>query len=116
MRFGTFHLIGSPNMAPAAERFGETLAHIALADELGFDSVWIAEHHFSNYGYSANPLLLIARASSSSLGPAPTGASCLAGRSASSSGAPRRPTTRAVQRSMRLFAEEVVLALTPVPA
>jgi alkanesulfonate monooxygenase SsuD/methylene tetrahydromethanopterin reductase-like flavin-dependent oxidoreductase (luciferase family) len=24
--------------------------------------VWVAEHHFSNYGYSANPLLLIARA------------------------------------------------------
>src|ERR1700738_194311 len=63
MRFGTFHLIGSPNMAPAAERFGETLSHIALADQLGFDSVWVAEHHFSNYGYSANPLLLIAKAS-----------------------------------------------------
>ncbi|SRR5216683_758101 len=65
MRFGTFHLIGSPNMAPAAQRFGETLDHIALADELGFDSVWVAEHHFSNYGYSANPLLLIARACAS---------------------------------------------------
>src|SRR5919201_189975 len=63
MRFGTFHLIGSPGMAPAAERFGETLDHIALADQLGFDAVWVAEHHFSNYGYSANPLLLIARAS-----------------------------------------------------
>lgn len=63
MRFGTFHLIGSPTMAPAAQRFSETLAHIALADELGYDSVWVAEHHFSNYGYSANPLLLIARAS-----------------------------------------------------
>ena len=63
MRFGTFHLIGSPNMAPAAERFGETLEQIALADDLGFDAVWVAEHHFSNYGYSANPLLLIARAS-----------------------------------------------------
>jgi alkanesulfonate monooxygenase SsuD/methylene tetrahydromethanopterin reductase-like flavin-dependent oxidoreductase (luciferase family) len=62
MRFGTFHLIGSPEMAPAADRFRETLAHIDLADELGYDSVWVAEHHFSNYGYSANPLLLIARA------------------------------------------------------
>src|SRR5919201_2147757 len=63
MRFGTFHLIGSPHMAPAAERFGETLDQIALADELGFSAVWVAEHHFSNYGYSANPLLLIAKAS-----------------------------------------------------
>jgi alkanesulfonate monooxygenase SsuD/methylene tetrahydromethanopterin reductase-like flavin-dependent oxidoreductase (luciferase family) len=63
MRFGTFHLLGSPDMAPAGERFDDTLDHIALADELGFHTVWIAEHHFSNYGYSANPLLLIARAS-----------------------------------------------------
>lgn len=65
MRFGTFHLIGSPEMAPASRRFDETLAHIALADELDFDMVWVAEHHFSNYGYSANPLLLIARAAAS---------------------------------------------------
>jgi alkanesulfonate monooxygenase SsuD/methylene tetrahydromethanopterin reductase-like flavin-dependent oxidoreductase (luciferase family) len=50
-------------MALAAQRFDETLAHIELADALGFHSVWVAEHHFSNYGYSTNPLLLIARAS-----------------------------------------------------
>jgi alkanesulfonate monooxygenase SsuD/methylene tetrahydromethanopterin reductase-like flavin-dependent oxidoreductase (luciferase family) len=62
MRFGTFHLVGSPELAPAERRFGETLEQIALADELGFDMVWVAEHHFSNYGYSVNPLLLIARA------------------------------------------------------
>src|SRR6185503_7838258 len=43
----------------------DTLAHISLADALGFDVVWVAEHHFSNYGYSANPLLLIARAAAS---------------------------------------------------
>jgi alkanesulfonate monooxygenase SsuD/methylene tetrahydromethanopterin reductase-like flavin-dependent oxidoreductase (luciferase family) len=63
MRFGTFHLLGSPEMAPAEQRFDDTLEQIALAEELGFDSVWVAEHHFSNYGYSANPLLLIAKAS-----------------------------------------------------
>jgi alkanesulfonate monooxygenase SsuD/methylene tetrahydromethanopterin reductase-like flavin-dependent oxidoreductase (luciferase family) len=63
MRFGTFHLLGSPDMAPAERRFDETIEQIALAEELGFDSVWVAEHHFSNYGYSANPLLLIAKAS-----------------------------------------------------
>src|SRR5919199_380987 len=63
MRFGTFHLLGSPDMAPAEQRFDDSLEQIALAEELGFDSVWVAEHHFSNYGYSANPLLLIAKAS-----------------------------------------------------
>src|SRR3977135_1376008 len=65
MRFGTFHLIGSPTMAPPAQRFGETLAHIALADELGFDPGWVVAHPFSNYGSSATPPLLIARASAS---------------------------------------------------
>ena len=63
MRVGTFHLIGAPDMAPAERRFRDTLEQIALADELGLDYVWIAEHHFSNYGYSTNPLLLIAHAS-----------------------------------------------------
>jgi alkanesulfonate monooxygenase SsuD/methylene tetrahydromethanopterin reductase-like flavin-dependent oxidoreductase (luciferase family) len=61
MQFGTFHLVGSPEMAPPAERFKETIEQVALADELGFDYAWIAEHHFSNYGYSVNPLILIAR-------------------------------------------------------
>jgi alkanesulfonate monooxygenase SsuD/methylene tetrahydromethanopterin reductase-like flavin-dependent oxidoreductase (luciferase family) len=63
MQFGTFHLIGSPDMKSGQQRFDETLEQIALADKLGFDSVWVAEHHFSNYGYSVNPLLLIAKAS-----------------------------------------------------
>jgi alkanesulfonate monooxygenase SsuD/methylene tetrahydromethanopterin reductase-like flavin-dependent oxidoreductase (luciferase family) len=63
VRFGTFQLIGSPDVAPARRRFEETLEQIALADELGFGMAWIAEHHFSNYGYSTNPLLLTAKAS-----------------------------------------------------
>ena len=36
----------------------ETLEEIKLADELGFDSAWLAEHHFSRYGLLGNPLLL----------------------------------------------------------
>lgn len=36
----------------------ETLEEIKLADELGFDSAWLAEHHFSRYGILGNPLLL----------------------------------------------------------
>jgi alkanesulfonate monooxygenase SsuD/methylene tetrahydromethanopterin reductase-like flavin-dependent oxidoreductase (luciferase family) len=34
----------------------ETLEEIGLADELGFDSVWLAEHHFSKYGILGSPV------------------------------------------------------------
>ena len=33
-----------------------TLDEIQLADELGYDSVWLAEHHFSRYGILGDPL------------------------------------------------------------
>jgi alkanesulfonate monooxygenase SsuD/methylene tetrahydromethanopterin reductase-like flavin-dependent oxidoreductase (luciferase family) len=36
----------------------EALEDIKLADELGFDSAWLAEHHFSRYGILGNPLVL----------------------------------------------------------
>src|SRR5919205_98401 len=62
MRFGTFHLIGAPNMESAEQRIGDTVDQIVLADELGLHQAWVAEHHFSNYGYATNPLLIIARA------------------------------------------------------
>lgn len=38
----------------------DTLEEIRLADELGFDSAWLAEHHFSRYGILGSPLLLAA--------------------------------------------------------
>jgi alkanesulfonate monooxygenase SsuD/methylene tetrahydromethanopterin reductase-like flavin-dependent oxidoreductase (luciferase family) len=34
----------------------DTLDEIELADELGFDSVWLAEHHFSKYGILGSPV------------------------------------------------------------
>jgi alkanesulfonate monooxygenase SsuD/methylene tetrahydromethanopterin reductase-like flavin-dependent oxidoreductase (luciferase family) len=34
----------------------DTLDEIQLADELGFDSVWLAEHHFSQYGILGSPI------------------------------------------------------------
>jgi alkanesulfonate monooxygenase SsuD/methylene tetrahydromethanopterin reductase-like flavin-dependent oxidoreductase (luciferase family) len=38
----------------------EELRQLELAAELGFDSVWITEHHFSDYSISPNPLLYLA--------------------------------------------------------
>jgi alkanesulfonate monooxygenase SsuD/methylene tetrahydromethanopterin reductase-like flavin-dependent oxidoreductase (luciferase family) len=58
MKFGTFLLLHSPDMLPAEEVYANAVAQAELADELGFDAVWLAEHHFSNYGYSPSPLML----------------------------------------------------------
>jgi alkanesulfonate monooxygenase SsuD/methylene tetrahydromethanopterin reductase-like flavin-dependent oxidoreductase (luciferase family) len=57
MKFGAFFLLGSPGMLPARDVYQRVLDQTAFAESAGFDSVWIAEHHFSNYGYVPNPLM-----------------------------------------------------------
>jgi len=37
----------------------EEVSNCVLAEELGFDSVWITEHHFSDYSMSNDPLQLL---------------------------------------------------------
>ena len=34
----------------------EEMTQLLLADELGFESIWITEHHFSDYSIAPNPL------------------------------------------------------------
>lgn len=54
MKFGIMNLF--PAEGSDHEVFHQTLEEIELADDLGFDSVWLAEHHFSRYGLLGNPL------------------------------------------------------------
>jgi alkanesulfonate monooxygenase SsuD/methylene tetrahydromethanopterin reductase-like flavin-dependent oxidoreductase (luciferase family) len=61
MQFGAFFLLGSPRLRPADEMYRRVLDWAQLAERLGYDSVWFAEHHFSNYGYIPNPLLMAVR-------------------------------------------------------
>jgi alkanesulfonate monooxygenase SsuD/methylene tetrahydromethanopterin reductase-like flavin-dependent oxidoreductase (luciferase family) len=58
MKFGIFLLMQSPEMLPSTEVYANAIEQARLADELGFDYVVLAEHHFSSYGYDPNPLLL----------------------------------------------------------
>jgi alkanesulfonate monooxygenase SsuD/methylene tetrahydromethanopterin reductase-like flavin-dependent oxidoreductase (luciferase family) len=45
---------------PDGQFVTEEFTQLQLADELGFDSVWITEHHFSDYSISPNPLFYLA--------------------------------------------------------
>ena len=59
MKFGTFHLFQKPPGWGDADVFSAELEQIEKAEELGFDAVWLAEHHFQWYGI-ATDLMVIA--------------------------------------------------------
>jgi alkanesulfonate monooxygenase SsuD/methylene tetrahydromethanopterin reductase-like flavin-dependent oxidoreductase (luciferase family) len=55
VKFGLFVLGEKPPMMSGAEVYRRNLDQCRVADELGFDEVWLAEHHFSPYGTIADP-------------------------------------------------------------
>ena len=58
MRFGVFILGDKPGNLSHREVFDNVLEEARWAEELGYDEVWLAEHHFSPYGTLANlPLM-----------------------------------------------------------
>ncbi len=50
LKFSTQNLLSIRDWQSDAEVYRNTLAEVRLADEAGFDVVWLAEHHFSSYG------------------------------------------------------------------
>ena len=56
MKFGIMNLFPSAGEQEDHQVLHDTLEEIQIADQLGFDSVWLAEHHFSRYGILGNPL------------------------------------------------------------
>ncbi len=56
MKFGIMNLFPVSEGSSDHQVLRDTLEEIQLADELGFDSVWLAEHHFSQYGILGSPL------------------------------------------------------------
>jgi luciferase family oxidoreductase group 1 len=58
MNFGTFLLMQSPSARSSQEIYGRALDVAQAAEELGFRNVWLAEHHFSTYGYLSRPAQL----------------------------------------------------------
>ena len=59
MKFDLFCLMPQRDPAQAlAEVYQETVDLIRLAEDIGFDTAWFAEHHFSNYSICPSPLMM----------------------------------------------------------
>ena len=60
MKFGLFILPSWPEESPGEQGrvLGEAVEQIQFAEELGFDSVWLAEHHFCRYGIVPNSVTM----------------------------------------------------------
>ncbi len=60
MQFGQLHLFENPLGRSEQQIVEEQFDIMMRAEEFGFDSVWPAEHHFSEYGYCASPSVILA--------------------------------------------------------
>lgn len=58
MNFGIFLLFSRPDWLSDEEALGREVEYARLADALGYDCVWLAEHHFVPYGLCGAPLLM----------------------------------------------------------
>ena len=58
MKFGIIHDFRNPRQwrRPFPQFYQEMLDQIVRAEELGYDNVWLAEHHFADDGYNPAPL------------------------------------------------------------
>jgi natural product biosynthesis luciferase-like monooxygenase protein len=60
MRFCIQQLLTFRDWQTEGEVYTDALEEARLADELGFDAVWLAEHHFSSYGICPSLAVLAA--------------------------------------------------------
>ena len=58
MRFGTYYFLQAPPAVSHPDVVHGELEQIVWTEELGFDSIWLTEHHFIEYGLSVSPALL----------------------------------------------------------
>ena len=50
MKFGLFHSVQLPDPTRQQEYYDEALDQVLWAEQLGYESVWFTEHHFSRHG------------------------------------------------------------------
>src|SRR3982074_2550372 len=64
MRFGTFYFFQAPPGHRHDDIIRRELEQIEWTEELGFDEIWLTEHHFIDYGLSVDPAALASAAAS----------------------------------------------------
>ena len=60
MKVGTYYFIQAPHGRSEAEIITEEVEQMVLSEEMGFDSIWLTEHHYADYGLSSAPGVLLA--------------------------------------------------------
>ena len=60
MRFGLFQSVQLPDPKAEARYYTEALEQVVWAEQLGFDSVWLTEHHFSRHGIISATMTVLA--------------------------------------------------------
>jgi alkanesulfonate monooxygenase SsuD/methylene tetrahydromethanopterin reductase-like flavin-dependent oxidoreductase (luciferase family) len=60
MRVGTYFFLQATPGRSAAAIVAEEVEQMVLSEQLGYDSVWLTEHHYSDYGLSSAPSVLVA--------------------------------------------------------
>src|SRR2546423_8691222 len=58
MRFGTYYFLQAPPSLAHPEVVQREIEQMVWTEELGFDSIWLTEHHFIEYGLSVSPAIL----------------------------------------------------------
>lgn len=58
MKTGLFALFENWRGEFSDEAIKEQIDLILYADKLGFDEVWLTEHHFNNFSVTPSPLVL----------------------------------------------------------
>ncbi len=60
VRFGTYYFLQAPPGRADADILRDEVDQMVLSEELGFDSIWLTEHHYADYGLSSAPSVLLA--------------------------------------------------------
>ena len=58
MRFGTYYFLQAPPALAHPDVVQNEIVQMVWTEELGYDSIWLTEHHFIEYGLSVSPAIL----------------------------------------------------------